>query len=131
MSRTPLEDVTYQTVETVTLTVSQMLALTSALFDAANWNEEHGWLQCAESIRKLRKEVIEPQTEDLINEADRKCSENLDALRDRRRQKLAEDRAVRKEMEDDEFIMDEGDNRCDDGQGPRQEYSTGKAELET
>lgn len=129
MTRTPLEFVTYETVETITLTVSEMLALTSALFDAANWNEEHNYPQSAAAIHKLRKELIEPQCEDFINEADRKVCEWRQAADDRQQQKADEDAAARAEMEDDKYFI-EADN-CDDGQGPRQEFTTGKSELES
>lgn len=105
MTRTPLQDVTYDTIETLTLTVSQMLALQSALFDAESHNRARGWNGIANGQNELRK-VITDQTEDLVAEADRKCTEWLaareleDRKRWRREEELAEGRAAMETLDD-------------------------------
>lgn len=75
--RTPLHLVTYETVETLELSVSDMLALSQALFDAARWNGDKGYPATAKTIEALH-DRLRMQMDPLIDEADDKCMAFLD-----------------------------------------------------
>ena len=78
---TDLSDITYESEVKISLTVSDMLAIQSALFDAAHWNNHRGWIQSASVIEALRKRWQE-KTSLFVDEADRKCSEWLKTRED-------------------------------------------------
>ena len=78
----PLEDIDYDSIVLVELTVREMLAIQSALFDAANYNRQHKWFASEEQITKLRI-GFEKKTDIFINEADRKVTEWLEARKQR------------------------------------------------
>lgn len=79
---TALADTTYETIGTITLSVSDMLTLSSSLYDAINWNEHKDWPTLANMVRTLQTR-LEPQMRPLIRAADNslKLAAKIEAAR--------------------------------------------------